>query len=455
MKTLTKFFLATVVYNSSVFAQNITTIVGGGFSGLGDGGQATSAQLNNPHGIGFDPLGNIYVADGNAQRIRKITVSTGIITTAVGTGVSGYNGNGIAATSAQIYSPWGLTLDAVGNIYFCDLMNNRIRKVTASTGIISNIAGRPASGMFATNSGYNGDGIPADSAKLYQPMGLAIDAVGNVYIADLYNNRIRKVTVSTGIISTIAGTGGNTFNGDGIAATSADVFGPTAVAVDAVGNVYIADNGNDRIRKIDISTGKISTICGNGGMGFSGDGGPASQAQIRPYGMCIDVLGNLYITDSQNSRVRKITASTGIISTIAGTGANGYSGDGGPATQAQIVSTSGVAVDAAGNVYLSDSGNNRVRKISASTVGVESFADVTIGLSVFPNPFNASTVISFDNEQTNITVFVKDMQGKLLKQELFSGKEFSLSKSGLSAGVYVLEISKAGKPIANNKIVVE
>jgi trimeric autotransporter adhesin len=217
------------------------------------------------------------------------------------------------------------------------------------------------------SSGYSGDGGQATSAALNSPYGVAVDASGNIYIADTYNYRIRIVTKSTGIISTVAGTGSYGYSGDGGQATSAALDYPCGVAVDASGNIYIADTYNYRIRMVTKSTGIISTVAGTGSYGYSGDGGQATSAALNsPYGVAVDASGNIYIADTYNYRIRIVTKSTGIISTVAGTGSYGYSGDGGQATSAALRSPYGVAVDASGNIYIADTYNHRIRMFALS-----------------------------------------------------------------------------------------
>ncbi len=352
---------------------NISTVAGNGTFGYsGDGGAATSAELTYPDGVAVDGSANIYIADFDNCRIRKVTASTGIISTVAGNGTGGYSGNGGAATSAELYAPDGVAVDSAGNIYVADTGNNVIRKVTASTGIISTVAGN---GTY----GYSGDGGAADSATLKGPSGVAVDSAGNLYIADA-SNRIRAVGHPTPlvlsaatIINTIAGTGTGGYSGDGGLAsgpmnTGARLDQPHGVAVDSAGNLYIADYANNVIRKVTASTGIISTVAGNGTAGFAGDGGLATSAELDlPYGVAVDSAGNLYIADTQNNRIRELTASTGIISTVAGNGTAGYSGDGGLATSAGLDLLEGVAVDSAFNIYISDSTNNRIRMVTAST----------------------------------------------------------------------------------------
>jgi uncharacterized protein (TIGR03437 family) len=329
----------------------ITTVAGNGTQGFsGDNGPATSAQLNQPWGVAVDSASNLYIADSLNSRIRK--VSNGVITTAAGGGPSlGDNG---PATSAQLWEPFGVALDSAGNLYVADSFDNRVRKV--SNGMITTVAG-------SATCCYGGDNGPATGAQLFVPYGVAVDAAGNLYIADTVNERIRKV--SNGVIITVAGNGGDGFSGDNGPATSALLYHPYGLTVDSAGNLYIADNANSRIRKV--SNGVISTAAGNGTFGFSGDNGPATSAQLNgPYGVAVDSAGNLYIADSLNNRIRKV--SNGVISTVAGNGTQGFSGDNGPATSAQLNGPYGVAVDSAGNLYIADSLNNRIRKVTNGVI---------------------------------------------------------------------------------------
>ena len=337
----------------------ITTVAGSGVSGYsGDGGLATSAKLNQPWQIAVDAAENIYIVDANNNRIRKVTASTGIITTIAGNGVAGYNGDGGLATSARINSPTGVAIDAMGNIYISDNGNYVIRKVTVSTGIITTIAG-------TGTAGFSGDGGLATAAKLNNAWGIALDPSGNLYIADAGNSRIRKITSSTGIITTIAGTGAVGFAGDGGLATSAQFNSAYFLITDISGNIFISDGNNCRIRKITVATGIINTVAGNGTCAYGGDGGAATSASINgPGGPCIDAIGNIYIPDYSNNAIRKVTASTGIITTIAGTGVAGYSGDGGYPTSAQLNAPFCVALDPSGNIYFSERFNHLIRKIS-------------------------------------------------------------------------------------------
>ena len=335
----------------------ITTMAGNGTAGyLGDGGAATAAELYNPLAVAVDVLGNIYIADAGNQCIRKVSTG-GIITTIAGAGVGGFSGDGGPATNAVFNTPAGVAIDGTGNIYISDEYNARIRMIDVS-GIINTIAGN---GTF----GFSGDGGPAAIAELYQPTGIALNAAGNIYIADQVNNRIREIN-SSGIITTISGTGAGGFSGDGGPATLAEVYTPAGLATDGAGNIYIADGNNDRVRKIN-SSGIINTIAGGGTSGY-GDGGPATNAQFsHPHDIAFDAAGNVYIVDYYHNLIRKVNTS-GIISTFAGNGIQGYSGDGGPATDAALNWPFGIAIDNAGNVFISDGLNHCIRKVNTSGI---------------------------------------------------------------------------------------
>ncbi|MCW3119618.1 MAG: hypothetical protein JWM28_3700 [Chitinophagaceae bacterium] len=359
------FFFVLTLLSQLIIAQNITTVAGTGTAGYnGDGIPATAAQFNGVQGLAFDAAGNIYAADISNHRIRKITISTGLISTIAGTGTGGYNGDGILATAAQINIPSALAFDSNGDLYFTDRSNSRIRKITTSTGMISTVAG-------TGSGGYNGDGILATAAQLNNPNEVSFDASGNLYIADWLNHRVRKITTATGIISTIAGTGASGYNGDGIAATTAQISGPCGIIFDNAGNTYIAEYGGARVRKIDVSTGNISTIAGTGTFGYNGDGILATTAQLSGCAYIkFDAAENMFIGEGSNQRVREIIKSTGIIKTIAGTGTFGYNGDGIPATTAQLNNPYYILFDQPKcNMYIADYYNNRIRLITGGFTG--------------------------------------------------------------------------------------
>jgi sugar lactone lactonase YvrE len=394
-------------------AGNLVTVAGNATwpgSYGGDGTAATASSLY-PEGVAKDAAGNIYIADTGLQRILKVD-GGGLVSTIAGNGTAGYGGDGAAAGGALVSGPNGLAIDSSGQLYLSDSGNDRLRRIDSS-GVIQSVAGD------GTTS-FGGDGSSAVSAALSNPSGVAADATGNVYIADLGNNRVRKVDGS-GTISTVAGTGAAGFNGDNGPGILASLNAPQSVAADGSGNVFIADLGNNRVRKVDPSgtittvagrwpgggitvpglgsalggpthmardaqgnlyiasqffndvlkldpTGNLSVVAGNGVAGNSGDGGPATSASLNaPYGVTVDSAGNLFIADLQNQRVRKVDA-TGVISTVAGTGVAGFGGDGGLATAANLNYPADLALDSAGNLYIDDGFNGRIRKVDPSGI---------------------------------------------------------------------------------------
>ena len=355
----------------------IRTVAGSGqWTTVGDGLAATSAGLFLPSSATVDGAGNLYIADSVHNRVRKVDAVTGIISTIAGNGDPGYSGDNGAAIDAGLNSPNGVTLDGAGNIYIADTGNNVIRKLTAATGNISTIAGDGV-------EGYSGDNAAATSAQLKSPAGVSIDAQTNVVIADTGNHRIRLVNASTGIITTVAGNGATAFNGsgsysgDGGAATLAGLNFPYAVSYDLAGNMYIPDSGNNRIRMVSATTGEITTVAGTNARGFGGDNGPATSARLyAPSGVAFDAAGNLYIADTQNNRIREVNALTGIITTVAGSGAGKYNGDAGSALLAGLYGPYSIFAGANGDLYIADYFDNRIRQIS-STAALLSYTPST------------------------------------------------------------------------------
>lgn len=350
-------------YIYKVDTSGVLTVVAGtgGASFSGDGGPATSAGLSFPYSVALDAAGNMFIADFGNQRIRRVDAATGIISTVAGDGTFGFSGDGGPATNASLANPVSVAVDVNGNLFIADFSNSRVRRVDAATGIISTVAGNG-------NFGFSGDGGPAINARLFGPWGIALDAFGNLYFADRNNNRIRRVDVVTGIISTFAGSSAFGGTGDGGPATSASIARPVGVGFDAAGNLFIAEFDRRLIRRVDAATGIISTVAGNQGTGFSGDGGPAIAASLSdPYDVAIDASGNLFIADSGNFRIRRVRGDTGIISTVVGNGAFGFSGDGGPASRASLTDASGLALDAAGTLFIADTGNKRIRRVDAAS----------------------------------------------------------------------------------------
>ena len=334
------FFLLLIPFYANA---QIITEFGGGGAVIGDGGPATNAQISDPGQMIFDKTGNLYVVSGSGNRVRKIS-PMGIITTVAGTGFTGYSGDSGLATAALLNFPVGIALDTFGDIFIADAANHAIRKINVATGIITTICGNGS-------PGYSGDNGPATAAQLYGPNCISFDKLNNLYISDCNNNVIRKIN-SVGTITTIAGTGIYGYNGDDIAATAAKLYLPTDVEVDDTGNIYIADIGNYRIRKVNTS-GVISTFAGNGSSTYSViDGSVATGAQIGVQVIRFDSYGNLY--GSGNNRVFKITPS-GIISRVAGNGLAVNSGDGGLAIDASFAGfPSGLAIDNCQNLYIAN-----------------------------------------------------------------------------------------------------
>jgi len=441
----------------------ITTVAGTGICGYnGDHIKATQATLCYPSGLAFDSTGNLYVADSNNQRVRRIDTK-GMITTVAGTGVYGYSGDGGPATSAALGNPWLIAFDAGGNLYFSEIGNNIVRKVSTS-GIISTYAGIGV-------AGFSGDGGPATAATMSSPVGIAFDESGNLYIADNANRRIRIVTAA-GTINTFAGNGQGGCGGDGGLATAANMgavngisihngvlyvtagcnrvravdltsnivstiagsstgydgdnnpplssrfSGLRGILVDAAGNLLIDDAGGGRVRKL--SGGLINTFAG----GYLGDGNPAtSAALVQPEALAIDKSGNLYIADSAGNRVRKV--SNGKISTIAGSSVNDYWGDGGPATSALLNAPQGVAVDSFGNVFIADTYNGVIRKV-----------DTTGTISTFAADPNFCDLLQMATDSRNNLYVADDCSSVIFKVtpagvvSVFAGVPFNYGYNG-------------------------
>jgi uncharacterized repeat protein (TIGR01451 family) len=471
----------------------INTIAGTGgvFSFSGDGGQATAATLNSPRGVLVDGVGNIYIADTGNQRVRKVDTS-GVITTIAGGGM--LFADGVPATSARLPGPRAVAFDLSGNLLVSVAQQGRVRRVNLSTGIITTVAvkARKTSGdgmqalatrfnqgmtgllfdslsnllvadsnnarvrkidassqiVMTLAGGYLGDGNLATSAALNQPRSVDFDSIGNLYIVDNFNFRVRKIDTS-GVITTIAGNGFNGYSGDGGPATAASIeVGAQGVAVDASGNVLIADYNNCAIRKVNTS-GIITTAVG-GVCGYSGDGGPASAATLGgPLDPTFDSSGNLFFIDSENCAVRKVNTS-GIITTVAGNGTCGFSGDGGPATSATFNAISGIALDAAGNLYLADSVNNRVRKVNTSGIVTTIAGDGTGGFSGDGGPATAAALFAPGDVEVNAA-------GIIYVSDVFNGRIRRIDAAGIIStlvGTGECCYSGDGGPAANARVTV-
>jgi len=427
MKRLFLLFLLSIYTQYGVSAQIITTIAGNGTSGYGgDGGPATDAELF-PAALAFDVTGNLYIADANA--IRKVNTSE-IITTICGNGTSGDSGDGGPATDALIDHPQGIVVDPSGNIYFTEVFKYRIRKIS-TTGIITTFAGNGT-----TSAGPNGDGGPASDAILGGPTGITIDKLGNIYFGD-GGSRVRKISID-GIITTVAGNGNYGFSGDGGPATSAMIDDPWGIAVDNEGNLYIADETNNRIRKVS-NSGVISTYAGNGFYAYMGDGGSATAAELGPRDLVVDNFGNLFFSDFSSNTIRQIN-SRGYIYTIAGNGVTGYAGDGNMATSAEFSDPWGVLVDNCDNVYIADGGNNRVRKVTfphCDYLGVKSVNEY-IGIKIYPNPTNG--ILNIDNIRNQASYRILNIIGQPVKTGSLKEETNNIDVYDLANGIYLLEI---------------
>ena len=343
-------------------AQNITTIAGTGVKGYsGDGGPAAQAGLNQPFDVAIDKQGNLYFSDTFNHCVRRIDAKSGRITTVAGCGRKGYSGDGGPAVEATLNEPYGVELDDERNLYIVDRLNYCVRRVDAKSGTIETIAG-------TGQSGYSGDGGPGKQAQLREPNGIALSSAGQaggvLCIADVRDQRVRLLNLRTGVIDTFCGTGRKEHTGDAGPASSASLLGPRAVAFDDRGNLYVCEREGNRIRKIDHKAGIITTIAGTGAKGNSGDGGPAVEATFNgPKEIDVDTAGNIFVVDTENHAIRKIDARTGLVTTVAGDGRHGGGGDRGPATAASLDRPHGVVVDRFGAIYIADTNNHRIRRV--------------------------------------------------------------------------------------------
>ena len=333
----------------------IQTIAGTGEAGYsGDGGPATTAVLREPFMCAFDPAGNLLFSESRNYCVRRIDAQTGVITTLVGDGQPGYSGDGGPADRARLYEPYSLTVDDNGDIYIVDRLNAVVRKVDGATGIISTVAG-------TGEPGYGGDGGPGTLAQLREPNDCYLDGRGGLLIADIQDQRIRRLDLGTGIIATFAGNGEKVRAGDGLPATQASILGARAVCMDGIGNTYIAEREGNGVRKVD-TAGIMSTLAGTGERGYTGDGGPAIAATWgAPKAIRCDAAGDVIVVDTENHAIRRINAE-GIVTTIAG-GHLGGNGDGGPATAAGLERPHGCGIGPDGTLYIADSNNHRVRAV--------------------------------------------------------------------------------------------
>jgi streptogramin lyase len=358
MRTLFTVSLWAVALISRADGPRMTTLVGSGAKGYsGDGAAALTAVLNSPFDVALDRAGDLYFSDTMNHCIRVVHGRTGTIRTVAGCGRKGYSGDGGPATAATMNEPYGVVLDQHDNLYIVDRLNYAVRRVDARTGDIETIAG-------TGQSGYSGDSGPAVRAQLREPNGIALDGKGKLYIADVADQRIRVVDLSSGLIQTLCGTGKKEQAGDGGPYRAASLLGPRAVAVAPDGAILVCEREGNSIRKIDLGSGQIARVAGTGKKGYSGDGGPALQATFNgPKELDVDARGNIYVVDTENHAIRRIDAQTGIVTTVAGTGSRGGTGDGGAATAATLDRPHGVVVGNDGRIHIGDTLNHRIRTV--------------------------------------------------------------------------------------------
>lgn len=338
----------------------ITAAAGTGEKGFsGDGGPATKAKLDQPFDVAFDRAGHLYFSDTFNHRIRKVDAKTGVITTVAGCGKKSYHGDGGPATGAGLNEPYGVELDADNNLFIVDRLNFVVRRVDAKSGVITTVAGNG-------KPVYGGDGGPATQAGLKEPNGLCLDGKGKLYIADVADHRVRVVDLKTGVITTLCGNGKGARVGDGGPFKDASLLGPRAVAVGPDGKLYIVERNGHCVRRIDFATGTIERFAGTGTRGYTGDGGAALEATFDgPKEIDIDKDGNVYVVDTENEAIRRIDAKTRVVTTVAGRGRTKTpgQGDGGPATAATLGRPHGVAVGPDGALYIGDTNAHRIRVV--------------------------------------------------------------------------------------------
>lgn len=415
----------------NVNAQYINTIAGNGGGGYGGDNGLAISAQISPNSFALDSLGNIYIADNTNYRIRKINTA-GIITTIAGVGIMGYSGDGGPATIAEIGVAHGIIVDLAGNIYFTEWANHTVRKINKA-GIITTIAG---TGI----AGFGGDGGYATAAQLAAPGGLLIDKIGNIYVCEVLNNHIRKIDTS-GIITSIAGTGigvAGGYSGDGGPATTANLKYPSFCAWGPDGGLFFCQWPHAVVRKID-TFGIITTVAGNGTSGYSGDSGLATNAQLNhPTGIAVDTFGNIYISECFSHVIRKVDAATGIIQTISGNGTAGYTGDGGPVSAAQFRTPNYILFDKLGNLYINDADNYRIRRINYNPVSVNEVL-IQNNHIAFPNP--VTKLLHIDNIIVPVNYTISNAVGATVKQGRLTQTNNTIDMHGLAIGTYLLQLT--------------
>ena len=421
-------------------AQLVVTTLAGSTGGSADGVDST-AHFFYPTGIAYDGNGNLFVADRYNNEIRKVVISTGVVTTFAGSTSQGSaDGTG---TAASFDHPTGLTCDGNGNLFVADQGNNEIRQIVISTGVVSTLAGSTA--FYGST---NGTGA---AASFYYPSNLACDGSGNLYVADAGNYEIRKIVISTAVVTTFAGAPSQGHaNGVGTAAT---FNWPAGIVYDGSGNLFIGDSQNNLIRKIVISTAMVSTVAGSTTAG-STDGTGASASFNYPEGLACDGNGNLFVADVYNNEIRKIVMSTGVVSTFAGSTTPGSAN--GPALSASFNDQTGVACDASGNVYVADEFNSKIRKIGiAAPSGIQQFEfQYSPEFRIYPNPANNEINLSisqFDNMTTS-SIEIFNTLGESVKKLSVQDSPFKIDISDLNAGIYFITLA-SGKTVSTKKFV--
>jgi sugar lactone lactonase YvrE len=405
---------------------------------------ATSTPLLLPSAVAFDTDGNFYIAETAHHVIRKVD-TLGRITTVAGAGTQGFSGDDSQATSALLDSPEGLAVSATA-LYIADTHNHRVRKVDFATGKITTIAGSSAAGA-------SGDRGPATSATLDRPVALALNAKGDLFIADAGSHRIRCIDANTGVMNTIAGSGVEGYDGDHTDATTALLDSPQGIAVDAKGNIYVADTHNHRIRHIDVTTGLITTVAGTGAFGFAGDAGASTQATLAlPRGVTVDAAGNVFVADLANHRIRRIDGTTGVITTSAGDGTQGFAGDGGTAVSASLDSPRAVTIPPSGTFAFADAANRRIRQVSGTIVqtiaGPGSLSPVTIDVSgeseIVYGSGSLTAMIHSATAVSGTIKFIEQADSNVLSQEAVLQNTAIVDLSSLTAGVHTILAAYSG-----------